>query len=697
MATAPRRRYRELACALCALVAALAASWAGAPVTADGPLLDLLVWARSVAAPPRGAPEAAAVAVIALDRRSLEAPELAPYPRAFFAPVWTAVLDSLVAAGTRAVAFDFLFSYSANRFQPDFDAPFLAALARHRSRVVLARSAATLPAPPFLAALHDDAEALGLAELSADPDGRYRGVRASYETTEGGALPSLAGALLRRAGGPPMPSAVVLAPERHPETIPTYALIDVLRCATSSPAAMAKAFAGKVVLIGTTLPEEDRRVSSSRFLSPPRTDAAPLHPCGLRRLGASVPDSASVPAVFLHAAAVDAVLREGVTSTAPVASVVGLTASTAAIGAAAGLTLTPGLAAAATLGSGALLFAGATTALAAQRWVPIALPLGALLIAPWVAYVVRYLTEERARRRIQHAFSHYLSPTLVERLAQDASVLKLGGERREVTVMFADLSGFTALSSKVEPEALTRLLNRYLGFIVEEVEATGGYVDKFIGDAVMALWGVPVDDSRHAVNGVRAAIAAVARICREREAAEARGEAGFSVRMGLNSGPAVVGNVGTERRYNYTAVGETVNVAARLEKVPDAYACQIVVGPRTAELVRDEFLVRELDFVRVKGLDAALAVFEPLVARSRATPQQLERVRRGAEALAHYRAGRFTDASAIWDALARAEWGAQQGAPPPNSASRMAERARALAAKPPSRPWDGAWPVTGGE
>src|SRR5262249_27240955 len=160
---------------------------------------------------------------------------------------------------------------------------------------------------------------------------------------------------------------------------------------------------------------------------------------------------------------------------------------------------------------------------------------------------------------------------------------------REVTVMFADLSGFTAMSGKVEPEVLNRLTNHYLGLIVEQVEATGGYVDKFIGDAVLALWGAPAPDARHAINGVRAALAAVARVRQEHDVAQSRGERGFSVKIGMNSGPAVVGNVGTEHRYNYTAVGETVNVASRLESVPGIYGCQIVIGPRTAELVRDEF------------------------------------------------------------------------------------------------------------
>jgi len=609
-------------------------------------------------------------------------------------PFWAAVLDGVFQAGARAVGFDVLFAYSANQFSPNFDVPFLAALDKHRERVVLARSGATLPAPPFLAALRNDEAALGIAEITADPDGRYRHVQARYDTVRDGALAGFASALLRRANAPPMPGEVLLAPRRHLERIPAYAVVDVLRCAKQAPDVLARAFAGKIVLVGGTLSEEDRRISSGRFLNPARTDSPPLHPCGLRRLGASDPDSSSVAGVFLHAAAIEAVVRGRMTSTAPTFVVAGLAAVTAASGAALGLVLSPWLVAGAVVLTAALFLGAATSALAADLWLPLALPLAALAAAPALAYVVRYLVEERRRQWIQHAFSHYLSPAIVDRLAADPSALRLGGERCEVTVMFADFSGFTALSGTVEPEVLTRLINQYLGYIVAQVEATGGYVDKFIGDAVLAIWGAPAPDPRHGRNGVRAALAAAARIREEHEAAAARGEAGFSVKIGLNSGPAVVGNVGTARRYNYTVVGETVNVASRLESVPSLFGCQVVIGPRTAELVRDEFLLRELDWIMVKGGQAPIAVFEPLVEQAKATSEQVNRTRRFADALVQYRAMRFVDAYTVWEALAREEHDASsapsgKGAPPQGPPAKMAERAREFAAHPPPDPWDG--------
>ncbi len=694
-----RHHYRKLTCALCALVAALTVVLVDGPTSVDGPLLDVLIKAREAVFPVREKSEQSPVVVIALDKRSLAEPEIATYPRIFLAPAWASLLDAVFKAQAQAVGFDIIFSYSANRFKPDFDVPFFTALDRYRDRIVLARSATTLPAPPYLASLRNDPGALGLAELNADPDGTYRRVRANFDSRTNSTLVGFAAALLRRAKAPPMPNEVILAPRRHLETITTYALIDVLRCAKGAPEVLEGALKNKIILVGGTLAEEDRKMSSGKFLTPQVTDSASIHPCGLKRLGASLPGSRTVPAVFIHAAAVEAVVSGHITSTVPMFTVASLAAMTATAGVALGLFLTPWLVVATIGASAVALFGIATAMLSADIWLPLGIPIAALVITPAIAFMVRYLVEERARRQIEHAFSHYLSPVIVDQLVGDTSTLKLGGQRREVTVMFADLSGFTALSSKVQPEILTGITNRYLAYVVEQVETTGGYVDKFIGDAVMAIWGAPAADTKHAIHGIRAAMAAVFRIRQEREAAEARGEISFSIKIGLNSGPAVIGNVGTEKRYNYTAVGETVNVASRLEGTPNIYGCQIVVGPRTAELAKNEFLMRELDTIRVRGVEASLTVFEPIVEKTRASQEQMDRVRSYGEALTHYRAMRFDNAIAIWTPLALTETvsSVNQGGKVSvtlNPPAMMAERARALAATPPNRPWDGVWTTT---
>jgi adenylate cyclase len=249
--------------------------------------------------------------------------------------------------------------------------------------------------------------------------------------------------------------------------------------------------------------------------------------------------------------------------------------------------------------------------------------------------------------------------------------------------MFADLSGFTALSGKVGPAELMSVTNTYLAIIVAAVEATGGYVDKFIGDAVMGVWGAPAARSDHATAAARAALAAVGGVMQAKAEADAEGRHGYSVKIGLNSGRAVVGNVGAERRYNYTAVGETVNVASRLESVPGDYACRIVVGPTTAEAIRDRFVVNELDWVKVKGKEEPLAVYELVAEREGAVAELLEYPKQYNAALELYRAGRFAEAEECW--RVRVTHPYILGLSPPLV---MAERSVFLSTNPPAQ-WDG--------
>lgn len=387
----------------------------------------------------------------------------------------------------------------------------------------------------------------------------------------------------------------------------------------------------------------------------------------------------TVPGVHLHAIAIDAVARGRVTRTAPASLVAILTAILGGTSALIALNRPPWRTAGLVFAGAVILFVIALEALRHELWLPIALPLAAMVVTPAAAYVVRYLVEERTRRRIEVAFGRYLSPRIVEQLAASSAALRLGGERREITVMFADLSGFTALSGTVSPEILTQRTNEYLAYIVAAVEDTGGYVDKFLGDAVMAIWGAPGSDDDHAVHAVRAALDAARRVHAARVAAEARGEIAFSVKIGVNSGAAVVGNVGTPHRYNYTAIGETVNVAARLESVPPLYGCAVVAAQSTVLLARGQLAFRELDLIRVKGRETPVAIFEPLDEGAIAD----DRHRAYADALRDYRAMRFLEAAAGWSAL------------DDGPAAIMAARARIFAAAPPPTPWDGAWTLTG--
>ncbi|MDK1374329.1 MULTISPECIES: CHASE2 domain-containing protein [unclassified Sinorhizobium] len=228
-----------------------------------------------------------------------------------------------------------------------------------------------------------------------------------------------------------------------------------------------------------------------------------------------------------------------------------------------------------------------------------------------------YAEERRQRREITRAFSQYLSPALVERLAQDPSQLKLGGERRTLTILFCDVRGFTTISEDMrdDPEGLTTLINRLLTPLSEAVLNRGGTIDKYIGDCLMAFWNAPLDDPDHAVHAVQAArdmLTALANLNAELEAeATAAGRPPKTLRIGIgiNTGECVVGNMGSARRFDYSALGDAVNLASRLEGASKDYGISLLLGERTAKLAAARFPTAEIDRITVKGRSEVSPVF----------------------------------------------------------------------------------------
>jgi adenylate cyclase/guanylate cyclase len=329
--------------------------------------------------------------------------------------------------------------------------------------------------------------------------------------------------------------------------------------------------------------------------------------------------------------------------------------------------------------------AAAQLAFANNIWLPLIEPVVALATAAATVLLFRYWVVDRVGRRIRSAFCHYLAPSVVAQLVDTEAELRLGGERREVTIMFADLSGFTALSTRLSPEELMALTNSYHALMVDAVEAFGGYVNQFLGDAVMAIFGAPVPNPDHAACAARAALRVVASVMHAKTDADRRGVPGYAVKIGINSGPAVIGNVGAPERYNYTAVGETVNIAARLEGVPEDYGCRIVIGPNTAAAIADRFVICELDWIKVKGKDTAFSVYQLIGEKSTANGAELACLAQYQAGLERYRAGDFAAAEELWRCQREhPNPGATEASPPLVMAGRCAR----LKAAPPES-WDG--------
>lgn len=230
---------------------------------------------------------------------------------------------------------------------------------------------------------------------------------------------------------------------------------------------------------------------------------------------------------------------------------------------------------------------------------------------------IDYARERKSRQQITRAFAQYLSPALVEQLARDPSRLKLGGEKRELSILFCDVRGFTTISEQLkdDPQQLTTLINRLLTPLSDIVLAHGGTIDKYIGDCLMAFWNAPLDDPDHARHAVSAALAMLASMDDlnsdlEREAlASGRIHYPLRIGIGINTGECVVGNMGSTSRFDYSALGDSVNLAARLEGASKNYGVSLLIGPATAAAVEKDYPLTELDRIVVKGKTEEVPVF----------------------------------------------------------------------------------------
>jgi adenylate cyclase len=242
--------------------------------------------------------------------------------------------------------------------------------------------------------------------------------------------------------------------------------------------------------------------------------------------------------------------------------------------------------------------------------------LGAVFCCTLAGAVARAISEEREKRWIRNAFRHYLNPEVTEILARTPESLRLGGERREITILFVDVRDFTGISETLSPEVLGELLNNFLGAMTDVVFSHDGLLDKYIGDAVMAFWGAPVPAQNNAARCCRAALDMTAALGTLRERWQPLGRPLLQIGIGINTGEAAVGNFGSAQRFNYTAVGDDVNLASRLEGLNKQYATEVLITERTREAIGDEFITREIDQVLVKGRSQPVVVHELLGRRA---------------------------------------------------------------------------------
>ncbi len=589
----------------------------------EAKLFDIL----SIIAPPR--PHASNVEVVAIDEPSFsEIGQRWPWSRELHARL----AENLRAAGAKVIAFDVIFSEPSTE---EADQRFAAALGPD---VVLASDDVLTkldhgiqitrvnPIDPFL-----DAGAVpGLASVAPDGDVYLRRMPTQPD--------GFAAEILRLAGEPALspPEGALIQYFGPAHTYPTASYYQALDPETFLQPGR---FKDKIVLVGLSL-----KAATSADAGAPDT-----FPTAYTLITGELTSGVEVQATILDN------LRNGlfVTPVPRLAVLALLTA--AALGAAAlsirGVTWRTGFAA---LFMVVLLFTGAWLALRFGRiWAPPALPAAAALAVFGARFGLDYARERQLRHAVSEAFSRYLSPDLVAELARDPGALRLGGERRNLSILFCDVRGFTSLSEKLkdQPERLTTLINRLLDPLSEAVLAEGGTIDKYMGDCVMAFWNAPLPSPDHPRRAVRAAlrmmdaVSGLNSVLRQEEGDDAPQ---FSVGVGINTGDCVVGNVGSRWRYDYSVLGDAVNLASRLESLSKEYNVSLILGPATAEAVREDHVLIELDRIAVRGRATESAIFTVLApASQREDPALAELARLHAEALERYRKGQRKEALAL--------------------------------------------------
>lgn len=277
-------------------------------------------------------------------------------------------------------------------------------------------------------------------------------------------------------------------------------------------------------------------------------------------------------------------------------------------------------------------------------WWMLVAPLFTVVVSFTAAMVLNYSFEGRQKRFIKTVFRHYLSPDVIDRVLEDPSLLRLGGEKRIITSFFSDVAGFTSISESLSPEELVHLLNDFLSEMTDIILSYGGTLDKYEGDAIIAFWNAPLDQPDHAVRACRAALDCQKRLEELRPKFAQKSGHELFMRVGLNSGPAVVGNMGSHSRFDYTAMGDTINMASRLEGACKHYSVPILVGDTTFRMAKDAIAAREVDLIRVVGKSKSERVYQILEEKRQASPDVQENVAAFHRALDLYRNKKWDDA-----------------------------------------------------
>jgi len=319
-------------------------------------------------------------------------------------------------------------------------------------------------------------------------------------------------------------------------------------------------------------------------------------------------------------------------------------------------------------------------------WLNLVYPVGTVMTVYLAITLYKYVTEEREKKKIRGAFQYYLTASVINEMLKDPSKLKLGGDKKRLSVLFSDIRGFTTVSESLTPEDLVHLLNEYLTAMTDIVFKYDGLLDKYMGDAIMAVYGAPLDQPDHAERACRTALDMMEKLHELQKKWSGEGRPVLNIGVGVNSGDMVVGNMGSQMRFDYTVMGDSVNLGSRLEGINKEYGTNIVISEFTYEEVKEKLVCRELDSVRVKGKHLPVKIYELLGDRKDAEKWE-PLIRAFDAALTSYKEGRWDEAIAGFRKVQEV----RPGDPP---AGLYIGRCEVLKAHPPEGVWDGVFTMT---
>lgn len=299
---------------------------------------------------------------------------------------------------------------------------------------------------------------------------------------------------------------------------------------------------------------------------------------------------------------------------------------------------------------------------------------------------LKFWLEEREKRKIRNTFEHYLSPEVIKKVIKNPGMLKLGGEKKNISILFTDIRSFTNLSEAMEPQELVTFMNEYLTAMTEVILRNKGTLDKYMGDAIMAFFGAPGDMQDHALIAQRTALEMLENLNECRKKWCSSGFSKLEIGVGISSGEVIVGNMGSEKRFDYTVMGDQVNLASRLEGLTKSYGVKVLVSEFTRNQAMEEITYREIDLVRVKGKDKPVAVYEPLL-KDYFSEGRFDFIPPFEQGIMAYRNQNWEEAINFFNQTLTIK-------PEDNPSLIYIERCKKMAASPPGPGWDGVWVMT---